>query len=224
MPRVLVIRHHLEDTPGLVGEAFAKRGYDVDLVMMSAEHETPSLDGYDVLTILGSKHAVYDPIVEEAWFGRELQVIDEANNRGIPILGICFGGQALCRYFGGTVAKAPTSEIGWTEITVKTGIELSNGPWFEYHFDRCELPAEAEVWAETDAAVQIFAIGKNVGTQFHPEIDEVQIKEWMSGVGGEETRDLGVDPDGLIEQTRNEEPAARERTQQLVDLFLARQN
>ena len=63
MKKVLVIRHHREDTPGLVGEAFAKRGYDVDLVMMSAEHETPSLDGYDVLTILGSKHAVYDPIV-----------------------------------------------------------------------------------------------------------------------------------------------------------------
>ena len=212
MPRVLVIRHHLEDTPGLVGEAFAQRGYEVDLVMMSAEHDTPLLDGYDVLTILGSKHAVYDPL------------IDEANQREIPILGICFGGQALCRYFGGTVSKAPTSEIGWTEIQVKPGIELSSGPWFEYHFDHCDLPAEAEVWAETDAAVQIFALGRNVGTQFHPEIDEVQIKEWMSGAGGEETRDLGVDPEGLIEQTRNEEPVARIRTQQLVDLFLARQN
>jgi GMP synthase-like glutamine amidotransferase len=224
MPRVLVVRHHLEDTPGLVGEAFVARGYEVDLVMLNAEHETPSLDGYEILTILGSKHAVYDPVVEEAWFGRELQLIAEADRRGIPILGICFGGQALCRYFGGTVAKAPSSEIGWTEISVKPGIDLSSGPWFEYHFDHCELPAGAEIWAETAAAVQIFAIGRNIGTQFHPEINEAQIKEWMTGAGAEETRDLGVNPEGLIEQTRNEEPRARERTQQLVDLFLARQS
>jgi len=207
-----------------VGEAFIARGYEVDLVMLSAEHETPSLDGYEILTILGSKHAVYDPVVEEAWFGRELQLIAEADRRGVPILGICFGGQALCRYFGGTVARAPSSEIGWTEISVKPGIDLSSGPWFEYHFDRCELPAGAEIWAETAAAVQIFAIGRNIGTQFHPEINEAQIKEWMTGAGAEETRDLGVNPEGLIEQTRNEEPRARERTQQLVDLFLARQS
>jgi GMP synthase-like glutamine amidotransferase len=207
-----------------VGEAFIARGYEVDLVMLSAEHETPSLDGYEILTILGSKHAVYDPVVEEAWFGRELQLIAEADRRGVPILGICFGGQALCRYFGGTVARAPSSEIGWTEISVKPGIDLSSGPWFEYHFDRCELPAGAEIWAETAAAVQIFAIGRNIGTQFHPEINEAQIKEWMTGAGAEETRDLGFNPEGLIEQTRNEEPRARERTQQLVDLFLARQS
>ena len=35
MARALVLRHHLEDSPGLIGEAFEARGYEIDLVMMN---------------------------------------------------------------------------------------------------------------------------------------------------------------------------------------------
>ena len=31
MKRALVLRHHLEDSPGLIGEAFEARGYEIDL-------------------------------------------------------------------------------------------------------------------------------------------------------------------------------------------------
>ena len=60
MARARVLRHHLEDRPGLVGEAFEARGFELDVVMMDATTPTPSLDGYDALVILGSKCAVYD--------------------------------------------------------------------------------------------------------------------------------------------------------------------
>jgi GMP synthase-like glutamine amidotransferase len=221
MPRALVLRHHLEDSPGLIGEAFEARGYDIDLVMMNEQSATPSLDGYDTLVILGSKCAVYDHEVEAAWFHRELALIGEADARQIPILGICFGAQALCRYFGGVVSRAEDGEIGWFEIDVKDGIELSCGPWFEFHFDVCQLPDSAVLWATSPRAVQAFAIGPHVGVQFHPEIDDAQLKEWLAS-DEEETRELGLDVEALLEETAQRTPEARVRAQELVDLFVRR--
>ncbi len=106
MKRALAVRHHLEDSPGLVGEAFARRGYDVEVVLLDDESAVPSLDGYDALIILGSKWAVYDLEHESAWFATELALIAGADERGVPILGICFGAQALCHHFGGAVRRA----------------------------------------------------------------------------------------------------------------------
>jgi GMP synthase-like glutamine amidotransferase len=221
MARALVLRHHLEDSPGLVGEAFEARGYEVDLVMMNETSETPSLEGYDVMVVLGSKCAVYDHEVETKWFHRELALIGEADERELPILGICFGAQALCRYFGGDVSRAPDGEIGWFSIDVQPTIDMPSGPWFEFHFDHCTLPDGAELWATSPRAVQAFAIGKHVGVQFHPEIDEAQLKEWLAA-SEDDARELGLDVDALLRETASETPAARVRTQELVDLFLRR--
>jgi GMP synthase-like glutamine amidotransferase len=221
MARALVLRHHLEDSPGLIGEAFEARGYEIDLIMMNEQSDTPSLDGYDALVILGSKCAVYDHEVEAAWFHRELSLIGDANERAVPILGICFGAQALCRYFGGVVSRADDGEIGWFDIDVVDGVELSPGPWFEFHFDVCRLPESAELWATSPRAVQAFAIGANVGVQFHPEIDDAQLKEWLSA-DEVEARELGLDVAALLEETARRTPEARVRAQELVDLFLRR--
>lgn len=221
MKRALVIRHHLEDSPGLIGEAFEARGFEIDVAMLDESHPTPSLEGYGVVVILGSKCAVYDHEVEAAWFGRELALIDDADRRGLPILGICFGAQALCRFFGGEVRRAADGEVGWFDVDVVADVGLPTGPWFEFHFDHCSLPERAELWATSPRAVQAFALGRHVGVQFHPEIDVAQLKEWLSA-DEEETRDLGLDLTALLEQTERETPAARQRAQVLVDLFLSR--
>ncbi len=219
MPRVLCVRHHLEDSPGLIGEAFAARGFELDVVMMDASSPTPRLDGYDYLVILGSKHAVYDEAIEAAWFGRELDLLAEAQREGVAVLGICFGAQALCRHHGGTVTRAPEPEIGWYEIDVVAGVDLASGPWFEYHYDHCTLPDGAQVWATTPRAVQAFALGRNVGVQFHPEIEEVQLAGWFAA-GDDEPRDFDIDAQALLEQTARETPRARERARDLVDAFV----
>lgn len=221
MARALVLRHHLEDSPGLIGEALEARGVATDLVLLDASTPTPSIDGYDALVILGSKCAVYDHEVEAAWFGRELELIDDTVRRGVAILGICFGAQALCRYFGGVVTRAPQGEVGWFDVDVVEGVGLPAGPWFEFHFDQCALPEGAELWATSPRAVQAFAIGRHVGVQFHPEIDEVQLREWLAA-DPDDARELGLDVESLCQQTARETPAARVRARSLVDLFLAR--
>ena len=61
-------------------------------------------------------------------------------------------------------------------------------------------------------------MGNNVGVQFHPEVDHLQLADWFAG-GVEEARDFGVDTDALLDETKRETPAARVRAAELVDLF-----
>jgi GMP synthase-like glutamine amidotransferase len=219
--RTLFLRHHYEDRPGLVGEAFEARGYEVHVAMMDEHSPTPSVEGFDVLVILGSKHAVYDEEIEAAWFGRELDVIAEAERLSVPIFGICFGAQALCVHHGGVVERSKNPEVGWFDVDAHNDSGIPSGPWFEFHFDRCTLPDEAQLWATSPSAVQAFAVGKNVGVQFHPEVDDAQLADWFASGDDNGARDLGVDPVALLEETARETPAARLRAAQLVDLFLA---
>jgi GMP synthase-like glutamine amidotransferase len=223
MANALFLRHHVEDLPGLIGEAFESRGIAIRDVMFTEGTTTPHLDGVDYLVILGSKSAVYDHEVEAAWFGRELALIADAHHRGIPILGICFGAQALCRHFGGVVSRAPEHEIGWFDLEIEPGQTLPAGPWFEYHFDEMTLPEGAELWARSQRCVQAFAVHNHVGVQFHPELDDAQLQRWLDD-DGESARELGVDLEALMEKTKAEMPAARERALALVDLFFDRQN
>ncbi len=187
---------------------------------MNADNASPSLDGYDVFVILGSYSAVYDKEVEQAWFGRELELIADAQRRDLPIFGICFGAQALCLFYGGVVERSNEPEIGWYEVDERNDSGVAKGPWFQYHFDHCVLPERAELWASTPRAVQAFRVGRNVGVQFHPEIDHDQLRAWFAS-GDESARQLGIDVEALIEQTRLETPAARGRALDLVDLFLS---
>lgn len=203
----------------MVGEAFAARDFELDVAMMDEVSPTPSLDGVDVLVILGSKSAVYDIDVEAAWFGRELMLIGEATRRAVPIFGICFGAQALCQFHGGVVEPSDEPEIGWFDVEAKGGSGIETGPWFEFHFDRCVLPPEAQLWASSARAVQAFAVGRNVGVQFHPEIDDVQLREWFSS-DEEFAREFGVDTELLLARTAIETPEARIRARTLVDQFL----
>jgi GMP synthase-like glutamine amidotransferase len=220
MSRALVLRHHREDRPGLVGDALEQRGFTLDVTMMNASTPPLSVEPYDVIVVLGSTSSVYDEDIQRSWFHRELAVLGDAQRCSVPVLGLCFGAQALCRFYGGTVEKGRESEFGWYEIDVSDGVALPRGPWFEYHSDICVVPPVAEVWATTPRAVQAFAIDRNIGVQFHPEIDEAQLREWFNSDDG--ARDFGVDLDDLLERTAQETPSARERAATLVDLFLRR--
>ena len=219
MTRALVLRHHEEDNPGLIGEALASRGFELSVVLFNEASPTPSLDNVDLVVILGSSSAVYDPDVELAWFARELTLIEEADRRGITVLGICFGAQALCRCFGGVVSPGGEPEIGWYVVEPTPDSPIGAGPWFEYHFDVCRLPATATLWARSSGCVQAFSIGRHVGVQFHPEIDAAQLRDWFEA-GGDDARSLGLDPRALIAQTADEEPRARERARELIDVVV----
>ncbi len=217
--RVLVLRHHPEDHPGLVGEALVARGASLEVVLFGPTTPTPRLEGVDLLVVLGSSEAVYDPAVEAAWFGRELDLLRDADRRGVAIFGICFGAQALCRLSGGSVVRSAEGEVGWYEVTPEPDSPVGSGPWLEYHVDVCHPPAEARVWARTPRAIQAFAIGRHVGVQFHPEVDAAQLADWFAADAAAGRRPA-VDVAAMVAETRERETEARRRAAHLVDVVL----
>ena len=57
---------------------------------------------------------------------------------GVPVLGICYGEQAMCAALGGVVESGLSREFGRAEVTVTDACALTEGVW--------EPGARAEVW------------------------------------------------------------------------------
>jgi GMP synthase-like glutamine amidotransferase len=219
--RVLVLRHRPTSHAGLVAEALESRGHCVDTATLDERTPTPSILGYDMLISLGSQHSVYDENIQEQWLNRELTLMEEASREGLAILGLCFGAQALCYCFGGDVVRSDVPEVGWYEITERNDSGIAAGPWFEFHIDRCRLPATATLWADNESGPQAFAIDRHVGVQFHPEVDATQLAEWLASGAKEGASALDFDREELLHATALQVANARKRTNDLVDLVMA---
>jgi GMP synthase-like glutamine amidotransferase len=215
----LVVRHHVEDDAGLIGLALIEQGFRVTTVLVDGDHPSPDEAAADLVVMLGSNSSVYDDAVRTEWLNDELAFLAKVDATGVPIFGICFGAQELCALFGGTVERAPHGEMGWTEISVVSTHTLSSGPWFEYHHDHCVLPPVATLWATSTNAVQAFSIGRHVGVQFHPEIDDEQLARWFQSAS-DHPRAHSDHEASLLTETRRMVPAARQRARELVSLVV----
>jgi GMP synthase-like glutamine amidotransferase len=214
--RVIVLRHHDEDSAGFIGAAFEARGGTLGQHLFPGDGPLPALDAIDHIIVLGATYAVYDDSPARAWIATELAWLRQADETGVPVLGICFGAQMLAAAFGGRVEAADRKEIGWTMIeSLDPGIPA--GPWLEFHGDRCLLPPHARLLARNDAGVQAFSLGRHLAVQFHPEVDAAQLKAWLEAGCRAEVERAGQDADLFLAQTLAEEPAAQDRADWLVE-------
>jgi GMP synthase-like glutamine amidotransferase len=219
--RVVVIRHHDVDTAGFIAEAFEARGAELAVHLVPDDGPLPALDGVDHVIVLGAVNSVNDEGPASVWIAGELAWLRRADQAGVPVLGICFGAQALCAALGGRVEAMEDKEIGWFTVDSADEDAVPAGPWLEFHGDRCVLPAHATVLARNDAAVQAFRIGRHLAVQFHPEVDGPQLKRWLDGGGTEEMERQGLDAGQFLADTIREEPASRARADRLVATALA---
>jgi GMP synthase (glutamine-hydrolysing) len=100
---------------------------------------------------------------------------------GVPVLGICYGFQAMAQALGGTVAHTGAREYGATTATAVGGptasiLEGSPGTqtvWMSHGDSVVEAPAGFEVLASTETTpVAAFAddARRLYGVQWHPEV------------------------------------------------------
>jgi GMP synthase-like glutamine amidotransferase len=213
MQRVIVVRHHDIDSAGFIADAFEARGAGLSVHLFPDGGPLPAVDGADHIVVLGAVSSVNDP---DPWIAAELTWLRAADQAGVPVLGICFGAQALCAAFGGRIEAMGRREIGWTTVDSPDHDLVPAGPWLEFHDDRCLPPAAATVLARNDVAVQAFRISRHLAVQFHPEVDGSQLKRWLDAHPESDAASLGIDPDQFLADTIREEPAARERAGRLV--------
>ena len=127
------------------------------------------------LILSGGPQSVYAegaPVVNPAFF--EL---------GIPVLGICYGQQAMVQALGGEVAQTGTREYGKTELrsqggTLFGGIAETQTVWMSHGDVVSRAPEGFRVTAQTDASpvAALEAPERGFyGVQFHPEVSHTPL-------------------------------------------------
>jgi GMP synthase (glutamine-hydrolysing) len=224
-PTMLVIGHDV--TPetvlvqsGTLGSWAAERG--VRIVPGVAGTTLPDPAGFDAIAVLGSAEGAWDDAVP--WLADEIAYLQGAIAAGVPILGICFGGQLLARVLGGTAHAADGHhENGWRTITSHVPDVIAEGPWMEFHFDSFTAPPTSEVLARSERCDQAFRQDRHLGVQFHPEITPAEFETWVARWTGTSIEDrfgdLGISTEGLRAETAERAETSRVASWRLFDDF-----
>jgi GMP synthase (glutamine-hydrolysing) len=192
---------------------------------------SPSAD-FDGVVVTGSRASVY---WDEEWIGNLVDRVADAHDRGLPILGVCFGHQVLAEALGGRVEGMDRFEIGYNEVRRTTGgTESEERPAdggllagvgeeftvFTTHGDRVvDLPPGASTFAENEYGVHGFRVGEAYGVQFHPEYDPETAREVTRG---KEDRLGSERVSAVLEGITEENFAAACEAKTLFDNFLDR--
>ncbi len=115
-------------------------------------------------------------------FEKSPTISKELFNLGIPVLGICYGQQLMCKLLGGQVKPSKEREFGRSFIKIKQTSLLTGKIWktgskhqvWMSHGDKVtKLPSKFKLIANTDTAPYAIVgddTKKFYGVQFHPEV------------------------------------------------------
>ena len=192
---------------GLLGRVVRARG----LPIVSAHAWEGDLDGlrardFAGIVPLGGSMQAWD---EERlpYLGRERELLREAVDEGVPVLGICLGGQLLARALGAEVRPGRAA---------RGGLADGRGDARGRRRPAARAPARARrrvpvaprrlrpartapcAWrAASSSENQAFRYGERAwGLQFHPEVDLPLYLGWIQNYADAPAR-MGLDPDAL---------------------------
>ena len=219
-----VLQHVGHEGPGTLDDWASSRGHTLEVRHPYRGDALPALDEIDALCLLGGPMSVLDPL---PWLEAERELIREAVEQRVPVLGICLGAQQIAVALGGRVERAPYPEVGWFPLTAagdgleqlpETGAEFVG---FHWHCDQFELPAGATLLARSEACVnQAFASGSALGMQFHLEVTPAWLLELTRFAEPVAPGPFVQPPESLIDPSRC--AAANTILSRLLDSWLGR--
>ncbi len=188
--KILVFQHVPFEPLGTFDPQLKNAGFRIRYVNFARDpHQRPSLEGYSGLIVLGGPMNA-DDTDNYPNLAVEVELIKEALERGIKVLGICLGAQLLAKALGGRVIVGDRKEIGWYPVSLTSAGHLDplmgcfddTETIFQWHGDQIELPDGVKWLAESkDCPVQAYVHdGFAYGFQFHLEVDEPLIERWLT--------------------------------------------
>lgn len=211
MKEILAIRHVPREGLGFLEKVFHEERIPYRYLEVYRLPFPPvDLSKISALVVLGGPMGVYEAD-RYPFLSREIEILKEAIQRKVPTLGICLGSQLLAAAAGARVYKGPQREIGWFPIKLRS--ESSRDPLFRHcpseaivfhwHGDTFDLPKGALHLASSERyAYQAFRLGDSVwGFQFHLEVTESMIKEWIDAEGDSSGAPSDYNPCEILTQT-----------------------
>ncbi|MEH6686495.1 MAG: type 1 glutamine amidotransferase [Halopseudomonas sabulinigri] len=136
------------------------------------------IDNYDGFVVSGSEYSVNE---DRDRFSGLFQFIRTAYDQRKPIVGICFGCQALAVALGGVVGLNPSQQFRFgvdeirflNDVNGKIGVTETNVKLVESHGECVlECPPGAVLLGNSESTeVEVFSFGSHViGFQGHPEL------------------------------------------------------
>ncbi len=186
-PTVLAVQNDPDSGPARLADWFAEEG--VRLVVVPGDEVPDSPAGFDGVLLLGGG-LMPDEDARAPWLPRERALTAAAVADGVPLLGICLGGQLLAHVAGGTVvADSGRPEHGSVAIRRLPGSEgdallgslPAEFPAVEHHRDEITALPPGAVHLATSATCphQAFRVGECAwGLQFHPEAAADRLARW----------------------------------------------
>ncbi len=216
-----LIRRHTDSAPaGLLTEWLDERGMPYEISDSWRLNGLPDPRDYGFVASLGSRHNPRD--TDEPAVAAELRLLRDAVEHDVPVLGLCFGGQALAAVLGAEIIRTERPELGWTTIESDEPDLVPAGPWLEWHFDRFTTPPGATEIARNAHSAQAFVQGPHLGVQFHPESTVEIVAGWARN-DASRLHELGIhDGETRLAVPEHRVRAARAAAFRLFDAFVGR--
>lgn len=200
---ILIFEHDDLDGSQRLGQTLSDHGHKLDVRLLHKGDTLPAdLDNVDGLISMGGPQDT-DQVDDHAWMACEIELIKEAHERGIPVLGVCLGAQLIAVALGGEVGRMETPELGMATTTLTffgtMDPVLTGLPWnsFQMHAHGCEItkapPGGTPIpLVSTKASkVQAFRVGLTTyGFQYHFEWTKQRCldiidhnSEWVQATG-----------------------------------------
>lgn len=234
MQDIWVIQHIRQETPGTLAELLSARGFKLRTFHPYLGDSVPTHpENIAGLVVMGGPMGVYDS-EEHPNLLQEMQLIQNAHQAQIPVIGVCLGSQLIAASLGAEVRPSGYKEIGWYNVKRQSNTDRLFGALpeqfmgFHWHGDIFDLPEGAELLASSAlTAHQAYRVGESTyGLLFHMEVTP-QIVQDMVQVFQPELEQEGLSGAEILNQTKTLLPELRNLARQVfgawIDLVEARQ-
>jgi len=189
----LAILHHLEHPSlGAAERPLNDAGAQLDGRYLRRGDPLPDLDAVDGLIALGGEQSVTE-LERYPYLHEEAELLREAVEREVPVLGVCLGAQLLAHALGGAVRRLPRRTVEWSRLertpeaegdplTTALPQPVHGLHWNEDGFE--PPPSGVELLTRAGHGCEMFRVGPCAwGVQFHPDVDGRMLDSWYAGYG-----------------------------------------
>jgi GMP synthase-like glutamine amidotransferase len=189
-----VVLHNEDGAPAaLLGDWLGERGLAHTTVRAWEQRMPDDPREYGWVVALGASDSATQT---EGWVPDEIDFLRRAVDADVPILGICFGGQALAVALGGRISRADPPSIGWFEIESDEPELVPSGPWLHFNYEVFSVPDGATQVALSPRGPGAYRLGPHLGLQFHPEATPEIVDRWAESEVAT-LDELGIDRERL---------------------------